>query len=684
MHAQQAWLAQLAHIVADAPDAVLVIDGPTGRILLANAAACSLTAFDPQELPGRSHLDLYPAEARQHARAFHESVRATPGGARLATTLRRADGRPARVDLAAHGLSGDERDVVVTMLRARDDTEPAPSPRLTDLREALARMEEHNARLEQRLAERTGELAIAKQELMRSMAEANERTLALQQVSSERTRFFGGLAHEMRTPLNAVLGLADLLAEEPSLDEARQTARQIGGSARALTRLVSDLLDHSRLEAGRLELLRRPYDLCDLLGEVTGVASVQCRELGLRCELQVEGDLPERVVGDEGRVRQVLLNLLANALKFTREGGITLTVRVLERLGSRLKTEFRVTDTGIGIPGDQQATLFHPYQAPVEGPVTELGGSGMGLAICRALVERMGGRIGVESDEGWGSTFWFTLPLEPFDERDAAAARAPGAASDGGPVSVAGCTVLLVEDSPLNRQVGLGLLRRLGVVADGAENGLIALAMLAETRYDAVLMDVQMPVLDGLEATRRLRAGLAGDLSRDVPVIAMTGNVTRKDRQACRDVGMNDYVAKPVSGDRLREALVRVLTPPAAARGGSSSLSDVTLDLAGLADDLDGDRDRAAELVTRFLEQAPAQLCSLAAAASDCDGDTIVAEAAIFAEAARRAHAAQLVEQVAEVAAAARHREYEYAQALIGELTSSLDELAEAWRQAVG
>ncbi len=683
MSEQQAWLPELAHVVADAPDAVIVTDGPTGRILLANAAACALTGYEPADLPGRSQLDLHTPDLRPHARSFHQSVREATGGARLATSLRRANGTSVRVDLAAHCVRDGERDLVVVFLRARDEAESLPTPHTSELLETVNRLEGQLARAEQRLAERTGELAVAKQELVRSMAEANERTLALQQVSADRTQFFSGLAHEMRTPLNAVIGLAGLLAEMPLEKDAQVTAQQINTSGRALTRLISDLLDHSRLEAGRLEMLRRPYDLRDLLGEVTGVTTVQCREHGLSCDLQIEGELPDRIVGDEGRVRQVLLNLLGNALKFTREGGVTLTVRVLERLGTRLKTEFRVTDTGIGLPPDRQATLFRPYQQPADGATTEVGGTGLGLAICRLLVERMGGRIGVESDEGWGSTFWFTLPLEPATSQSEAAARDPSAASAAEPALVAGRTVLMVEDSPLNRQVGLGLLRRLGAVADGAENGLVALAMLAETRYDAVFMDVQMPVMDGLEATRRLRSGLGGDLCRDVPVIAMTGHVTRQDRQACRDAGMTDYVAKPVSGERLRDAIVRVLTPPASGPAPASA-SDAALDLASLAAELDGDHDGAAELVTRFLAQAPAHLRTMTAALADCDGDKALAEAGALADAARRAHAGPLAEQIAEVAAAARHREYEYAQALVGDVATALEELADAWQQAVG
>jgi CheY-like chemotaxis protein/HPt (histidine-containing phosphotransfer) domain-containing protein len=381
-------------------------------------------------------------------------------------------------------------------------------------------------------------------------------------------------------------------------------------------------------------------------------------------------------------LRQVLMNLLGNALKFTTDGGVTLHVRMVESIGERVKVEFRVTDTGLGIPAGQQDLLFQPYSQAPAGVAAGSGSSGLGLAICRMLVERMGGRIGFESDEGWGSTFWFTLPLEPA--RDAAVEVLAAAASlPNARMPAAGRKALVAEDNRINQQVALGMLKRLGVTAVTADDGQAALTMLAESRYDVVFMDVQMPGMDGLEATRRLRSGEVGELNRGVPVIAMTGNVSRQDRQACTDAGMNDYVAKPISTDRLLEAIIRVLEP-AGAGVAPDDRNEVAFDLWALAEHLAGDRELAGEIFTLFLEDTSERLVRMDAAVGAFDCDTVVLEAKTLEGAALNVHAGPLARRAVAIGAAARHRECEYAQALIAEMTAVLDELSAAWRLTIG
>jgi CheY-like chemotaxis protein/HPt (histidine-containing phosphotransfer) domain-containing protein len=345
-----------------------------------------------------------------------------------------------------------------------------------------------------------------------------------------------------------------------------------------------------------------------------------------------------------------------------------------------VKVEFRITDTGIGISPEQQSNLFQPYSQATAGLAAGSGSSGLGLAISRMLVERMGGRIGVESDEGWGSTFWFTLPLEPAPASAVIVAPVPVTI---GREQLAGRTVLLVEDNRINQQVAIGMLKRLGVTARTADNGEAALAALAESAFDVVFMDVQMPGMDGLEATRHLRSGKAGEMNRNVPVIAMTGHVSREDRDACAEAGMNDYVAKPISGDRLREAIARVLAVSPAAPAATAA-SDVAFDLWALAEQLDGDRDLAAEIFTLFLDDSRERLLLMAAAVRNYDCDTVATEAKTVEGAAQNVHAAPLARQAAAIGAAARHRECEYAQALISEMTQALEELAVAWGQTIG
>ena len=663
-------------LFAAAPDAVCVTDGPTGRIIYVNDAACALCGYRREDLTGRGHADLLVPDDRPMGHCAHHAVWSGQPVRELAAVLRRADGQPVPISLSAHALHQGDGGVVVAMMRPRA-VEEAPAGTSDPLRAQLRD-------LERRFAERTGELTVANQHLTRTITEANQRTLALRRAGQQRTQFFAGLAHEMRTPLNAVMGLADLLTDMKLDDEARHTARLIHSSARALVRLINDLLDHSRLEAGKLELVRAPYNLRDLLGELADITTVQCEDLGLSFSLRVEGDLPDPLVGDEGRLRQVLLNLLGNAIKYTREGGVTLTVRPLEAAGGRVKVEFRVTDTGIGITPSQQEMLFQPYSQAAAGVAAGSGSSGLGLAISRMLVERMGGRIGVESEEGWGSTFWFTLPLEPAPVDAVVTGPAPGAAPGIAARNVlVGRSALLVEDNRINQRVAVGMLKRLGVTARTADDGVSALALLASEPFDVVFMDVQMPGLDGLEATRRLRAGRAGERNRDVPVIAMTGHVSREDRQACLDAGMNDYVTKPISGERLREAMVHVLS---ASAGGESTGADgdVAFDLWALADQLDGDRDLAGEIFTLFLDDAAQRLATTAALLAKYDCDAAAAEAKTLEGAALNVQASPLARQAAAIGAAARHRECEYAQELVAEMTASLDELAAAWRQTIG
>lgn len=674
-HDHQDACGQLARVFASAPDAVFVTEGPTGRIIHVNDAACELCGYAREAVLGRGHADLLVPAERALGVTAHQAVWAGTPVRGLVAVLRRADGRQVPVMISAHALRNEGLDLVVAVVRPRE-VAGTPGTEATLLREQLRE-------LERRFAERTGELTVANQNLTRTITEANQRTLAVRRAGQQRTQFFAGLAHEMRTPLNAVMGLADLMTDMKLDDEARHTARLIHSSARALVRLINDLLDHSRLEAGKLELVRAPYNLRDLLGELADITTVQCEDLGLTFSLRIESALPDPVTGDEGRLRQVLLNLLGNAIKYTREGGVTLAVRSGETVAGRVKVEFRITDTGIGITSAQQELLFQPYSQAAAGVAAGSGSSGLGLAICRMLVERMGGRIGVESEESWGSTFWFELPMEPAPADAVVTGPAPGAAPGiAARNALVGRSALLVEDNRINQRVAVGMLQRLGVTARTADDGLAALAVLAEEAFDVVFMDVQMPGLDGLEATRRLRAGQAGERNRGVPVIAMTGHVSREDRQACTDAGMNDYVAKPISGERIREAMTRVLAASGAA-GAAASDGDVAFDLWALADQLDGDRDLAAEIFTLFLDDAAARLAAMAGFLRKFDCEAAAAEAKTIEGAALNVHAAPLARQAAAIAAAARHRECEYAQELVAEMTAALVELGDAWRQTI-
>ncbi len=395
------------------------------------------------------------------------------------------------------------------------------------------------------------------------LARARDEALDLARLKSE---FLANISHELRTPMNGVIGMAELLVESDLAEEPRNMAELIYQSGENLLTIINDILDLSKMEAGKMRLSEQPFDLAAMLHSTLEllVPRSETKHLSLRCEIAPEAHW--NVIGDEGRLRQVVVNLLGNALKFTDAGTITLRLLPLKSYGRRLKLRIEVEDTGCGIPVAMQSRLFQSF-VQVDGSHTRVqGGTGLGLAISRQIVEMMGGRIGVDSEPGLGSTFWFELKLErgmaSAEGGRVGLASFAGAAAAGDtvpPMMVNALDVLLVEDNPANQEVARLMLKRLGhqvVVAADGEQGL---ARLAERRFDAVFMDCQMPVLDGFEATRRLRAGQVPGADPTVPVIALTAYAMAGDRDRCLAVGMNHYLSKPLRKRDVATALASVM-----------------------------------------------------------------------------------------------------------------------------
>ena len=375
---------------------------------------------------------------------------------------------------------------------------------------------------------------------MRALAEAAGRA------SRAKSEFLARMSHEIRTPMNAMLGFAELLAGAPLPEEQRRQAGIILETGGQLLAILNDVLDLARLEAGRVEVERAPFRLDRLLEGTRPVTEVLLAERAVAYELAVGPAVPAAVLGDAVRLKQVLANLLSNAAKFTDRGRVRLEVAPTGREGGGALLRFAVADTGAGIPSGRRERLFQPFGQLHEGAAYPRGGAGLGLAISRQLVELMGGRIGVESEPGGGSTFWFELPLEPA-EMPAPAEEVPAAARP--------LRVLVVDDTRTNRELLRALLDRAGhaarVVRDGAE----AVAAVREEVPDLVLMDVSMPEVDGLEATRRIRA-LDGAAGR-VPIVAMTAYAFASDVEACRTAGMDAHLAKPIRAAELKAFLSR-------------------------------------------------------------------------------------------------------------------------------
>jgi signal transduction histidine kinase/ActR/RegA family two-component response regulator len=395
--------------------------------------------------------------------------------------------------------------------------------------------------------------------------------------SKAKSDFLAMMSHEIRTPMNGVLGFTSQLLESPLNAEQRELALTVQRSGDSLLTIINDVLDYSKIEAGKMNVEHIEYDLRLVCDEVRKILQPALAERGLTMNLSYDAALPRIIKGDPVRARQIVLNLAGNAIKFTERGTVGIEVSRLDAAHAKIS----VIDSGIGITDEQLDRMFRRFTQADSSTTRRYGGTGLGLAISKTLVELMGGTIGVRSQPGVGSTFWFTLPLgvpaqapleaEPLDQSSVplllAAVAVPGIAPPmaAGFADQASCRVLLVEDNFVNQRVAVYMLAKLGHHVDVAKHGREAVEMLSKCGYDLVLMDCQMPEMDGFEATRVIRDLGSSVLDHEIPVVAMTANAFPEDRARALACGMNDYLAKPVDRSALANMLEKWLKPAAAA-----------------------------------------------------------------------------------------------------------------------
>ncbi len=494
--------------VENSPTGIFIANG-LGDYCDVNPAACQITGYSREELLGMNLLDLIPESAQALAQASFAKVRGD-GQAEVDVPFLRRDGSLGYWRVQAVAL--DDGTYIGFVV---------------DLTQMHAYQEE--------------------------LKQAKDAALA---ANVAKSRFLANMSHEIRTPLNGLMGLGQLLAETQLDQGQRDYLYLMKQTADVLLKVVGDILDYAKIEAGKLELENKPFRLAEILNDALGMFQYSARQKNLELALHLEQGMPEEYSGDAFRLRQVLANLLGNAVKYTESGEISVTVTRNPIQDDLIEVQFAVRDTGVGIPQEQAEHIFDDFVQGDSSSTRRYGGTGLGLAISRGLVEKMGGRIWVETSPGQGSCFYFTCSLRPESQSSKDLLASAESHPDKN-ITAASGIILIAEDEPISRMVAVKLVNSFGWEALAAKDGQEAVALWQQGDIAAILMDVQMPVMDGYQATAVIRQLEAAEGMAPVPIIALTAHALTDDREKCLAEGMSDYLTKPVDAQKLKTTLLK-------------------------------------------------------------------------------------------------------------------------------
>ncbi|WP_199797534.1 hybrid sensor histidine kinase/response regulator [Hymenobacter amundsenii] len=559
----------------------LMTISPEGKITDMNRATVHVTGRDRDQLLG-SDFFVYFTDP-QMAREVYQEVFAKGTVADSPLTLRHKDGKLTDVLFNGSVYKNDEGRVMGVVIVARDVTEQKRIA--TELIEARFAAERATVRAEE------------------AQAKAESATGIAEDAVKAKQQFLSNMSHEIRTPMNAIIGFTKVVLKTELTDKQKQYLTAIKLSGDTLIVLINDILDLAKVDAGKMTFEQIPFKLAASVAAMVHLFETKTQEKNLALVLDYDAKIPEVLLGDPVRLHQIILNLVSNAVKFTSEGTITVGVRMLVQDPEKVILEFAVTDTGIGIEEDKLDSVFDDFQQATSGTSRLYGGTGLGLAIVKNLVEPQGGTISVKSRVGVGSTFSFILSFDKTTEK----ADAESGLSVELETGFQDVKILVVEDIALNQLLMKTLLEDFGFAMEVAGNGRIALEKLRTTRYDIVLMDLQMPVMNGFEATEHIR----NELGLSVPIIALTADVTTVDVEKCRAVGMNDYISKPIDDKLLYSKIIKYLKQPgsglpalapATAAPAAPALTCVNFDYLKRITKSDA---RMAEMIGLYLQEIP-------------------------------------------------------------------------------